>query len=49
MSETDGRPPGCLDQGEWDAFSAWMSDSGVLEEPVPAGDALTNDLLPEAC
>jgi putative hydroxymethylpyrimidine transport system substrate-binding protein len=49
MAETDGRPAGCMDAGEWDAFADWMSDSGLLETPVTGSEAFTNEYLPETC
>ena len=31
----------------WSAFAEWMHDNGLIEAPVPAEEAFTNDFLPE--
>ncbi len=44
----EGRPYGWQDPAQWDAFSAWMRDSNLLEQaPDPAGSH-DNALLPGA-
>jgi putative hydroxymethylpyrimidine transport system substrate-binding protein len=42
----EGRPFGWQDPGQWDAFSAWMEDAGLLENPPDPRAAFTNELLP---
>jgi putative hydroxymethylpyrimidine transport system substrate-binding protein len=32
---------------EWSEFAAWMLDNGLLEEPVDAGQAVTDRFVPE--
>jgi putative hydroxymethylpyrimidine transport system substrate-binding protein len=44
----EGKPFAWQDPAEWDAFSAWMSDNGLLEGPPDPGASFTNDLLPGA-
>jgi putative hydroxymethylpyrimidine transport system substrate-binding protein len=41
-----GRPFGWQDPAQWDAFAAWMKDSGLLERPPNARAAYDNRLLP---
>ena len=43
----EGRPYGWQDPAQWDAFSAWMRDSNLLEQP-PDPAARDNALLPGA-
>jgi putative hydroxymethylpyrimidine transport system substrate-binding protein len=44
----EGRPYGWQDPSQWDAFSAWMRDSGLLDEPPDPAAAHNNRLLPGA-
>jgi putative hydroxymethylpyrimidine transport system substrate-binding protein len=44
----EGRPYGWQDPEQWDAFSAWMRDSELLEEPPDPAAAHDNNLLPGA-
>jgi putative hydroxymethylpyrimidine transport system substrate-binding protein len=44
----EGRPYGWHDPEEWDAFSAWMADSDLLEQPPDPPAAYDNSLLPGA-
>jgi putative hydroxymethylpyrimidine transport system substrate-binding protein len=41
-----GKPFGFQDPTEWQEFTAWMSENGLLENTPDARDAFTNDLLP---
>jgi putative hydroxymethylpyrimidine transport system substrate-binding protein len=43
-----GRPYGWQDPEQWDAFSAWMKDSDLLEHPPDPPAAFDNKLLPGA-
>ena len=43
-----GRPYGWQDPEQWDAFSAWMKDSNLLEQPPDPPAAYDNKLLPGA-
>ena len=40
------RPYGYMDPGEWEHFSRYLADNGLIDAPQPAGDMLTNSLLP---
>ncbi|HZN90449.1 MAG TPA: ABC transporter substrate-binding protein [Thermoleophilaceae bacterium] len=44
----DGRPFGWQDPAQWDAFSAWMKESNLLEQPPDPAAARDNALLPGA-
>jgi putative hydroxymethylpyrimidine transport system substrate-binding protein len=44
----EGRPYGWQDPEQWDAFSAWMTDSDLLEQPPDPAAAHDNKLLPGA-
>ena len=44
----DGRPFGWQDPRQWDAFSAWMKESNLLEQPPDPAAAYDNALLPGA-
>ena len=44
----EGRPYGWQDPDQWDAFSAWMRDGELLEEPPDPAAAHDNGLLPGA-
>ncbi len=44
----EGRPYGWQDPEQWDAFSAWMLDSDLLEQPADPAAAHDNNLLPGA-
>jgi putative hydroxymethylpyrimidine transport system substrate-binding protein len=43
-----GKPYGWQDPSQWDAFSVWMRDSGLLDEPPDPAAAHNNRLLPGA-
>jgi putative hydroxymethylpyrimidine transport system substrate-binding protein len=43
-----GKPYGWQDTEQWDAFSAWMADNGLLEQPPDPQAAYDNELLPGA-
>jgi putative hydroxymethylpyrimidine transport system substrate-binding protein len=42
----EGKPFGWQDPRQWDAFSAWMDDNRLLENPPDPRSAFTNELLP---
>jgi putative hydroxymethylpyrimidine transport system substrate-binding protein len=42
----DGKPFGWQSPAQWDAFSAWMEDNGLLENPGDPRAAYHNELLP---
>jgi putative hydroxymethylpyrimidine transport system substrate-binding protein len=44
----EGKPYGWQDPEQWDAFSAWMRDSELLERPPDPTAAYDNKLLPGA-
>jgi putative hydroxymethylpyrimidine transport system substrate-binding protein len=44
----EGKPYGWQDPEQWDAFSAWMRDSGLLDEAPDPAAAHNNRLLPGA-
>ena len=44
----DDKPFGWQDPGQWDAFSAWMKDNQLLENPPDPAASFHNDLLPGA-
>ena len=44
----EGRPYGWQDPEQWDAFSAWMNDSDLLQQPPDPAAAHDNKLLPGA-
>jgi putative hydroxymethylpyrimidine transport system substrate-binding protein len=44
----EGRPYGWQDPEQWDAFSAWMRDSELLEQPPDPAATHDNGLLPGA-
>ena len=37
---------GTQNPATWDALSAWMYDNGLIDNPLPAEQAMTNELLP---
>ena len=37
---------GEFDAARWDGFYAWLSEGGLVSEPIPAGTGFTNDYLP---
>jgi putative hydroxymethylpyrimidine transport system substrate-binding protein len=41
-----GRPFGWQSPEQWQAFAAWMRDSGLLKRPPEAARAFDNELLP---
>jgi putative hydroxymethylpyrimidine transport system substrate-binding protein len=41
-----GRPFGWQDPEQWDAFTAWMQDSRLLERPPDANASFDNEFLP---
>jgi putative hydroxymethylpyrimidine transport system substrate-binding protein len=45
-ARTEGRPYGYLDPKEWEAFTAWMRDNGLIESLPTAGELLDDDYLP---
>jgi putative hydroxymethylpyrimidine transport system substrate-binding protein len=44
----EGRPYGWQDPEQWDAFSAWMTDGDLLQQPPDPAAAHDNKLLPGA-
>jgi putative hydroxymethylpyrimidine transport system substrate-binding protein len=44
----EGKPYGWHDPEQWDSFSAWMADSGLLQKPPDPASAYDNTLLPGA-
>jgi putative hydroxymethylpyrimidine transport system substrate-binding protein len=44
----DDKPFGWQDPAQWDAFSAWMKDNQLLENPPDPAASFHNDLLPGA-
>jgi len=44
----EGRPFGWQDPHQWDAFSAWMKDNQLLEQPPNPAASFDNKLLPGA-
>jgi putative hydroxymethylpyrimidine transport system substrate-binding protein len=44
----EGKPFGWQDPAQWDAFSAWMKDNQLLENPPDPAASFNNDLLPGA-
>jgi putative hydroxymethylpyrimidine transport system substrate-binding protein len=42
----DGKPFGWQDPDQWDAFSAWMKENQLLENPPDPAASFDNDLLP---
>ena len=44
----EGRPYGWQDPAQWDAFSAWMKESNLLEQPPDPAGSHDNALLPGA-
>lgn len=45
LSPTDGPTLG-LDPAEWEAYTAWMREAGILTAPLRASDAVTAEFLP---
>jgi putative hydroxymethylpyrimidine transport system substrate-binding protein len=41
-----GKPFGWQDPEQWDAFSAWMKDNRLLEQPPDPAASFNNELLP---
>lgn len=37
---------GEFDAARWNGFYAWLSDNGLVSEPIPAGTGFTNEYLP---
>jgi putative hydroxymethylpyrimidine transport system substrate-binding protein len=44
----EGKPYGWHDPAQWDEFSAWMKDNGLLENPPDPEASFDNELLPGA-
>jgi putative hydroxymethylpyrimidine transport system substrate-binding protein len=44
----EGKPFGWQDPAQWDEFSAWMKDNGLLENPPDPAASYDNELLPGA-
>jgi putative hydroxymethylpyrimidine transport system substrate-binding protein len=44
----EGEPFGWQDPEQWDAFSAWMKDNNLLEQPPDPAASFDNELLPGA-
>jgi putative hydroxymethylpyrimidine transport system substrate-binding protein len=44
----EGEPFGWQDPEQWDAFSAWMKDNNLLEQPPDPAASYNNKLLPGA-
>jgi putative hydroxymethylpyrimidine transport system substrate-binding protein len=44
----EGKPFGWQDPSQWDAFSAWMKQNQLLENPPDPAASFDNDLLPGA-
>ena len=44
----EGKPFGWQDPAQWDAFSAWMKENQLLENPPDPRSSFANDLLPGA-
>jgi putative hydroxymethylpyrimidine transport system substrate-binding protein len=44
----DDKPFGWQDPAQWDAFSAWMKDNQLVENPPDPAASFQNDLLPGA-
>ena len=44
----EGEPFGWQDPDQWDAFSAWMKDNNLLEQPPDPAASYNNKLLPGA-
>ncbi|MGE5408111.1 MAG: ABC transporter substrate-binding protein [Syntrophothermus sp.] len=41
-----GQPYGFMDPRQWETFSGWMRDNGLIRSLPPASELLTNDYLP---
>jgi putative hydroxymethylpyrimidine transport system substrate-binding protein len=46
LAPPQGRAYGYLDPNAWRAYAEWMAQHGLISEPPPTGDVLTNELLP---
>jgi putative hydroxymethylpyrimidine transport system substrate-binding protein len=46
LAPREGEQFGRLDERRWETFIAWMRDNGLIESLLPAGEAITNELLP---
>ena len=44
----EGKPFGWHDPAQWDEFSAWMKENGLLEQPPDPAASYDNELLPGA-
>jgi putative hydroxymethylpyrimidine transport system substrate-binding protein len=42
----DGQPYGYMRPGRWEEFAGFFADNGLVERRFPAGELLTNELLP---
>jgi putative hydroxymethylpyrimidine transport system substrate-binding protein len=45
-ARTEGRPYGYMDPKEWEAFTAWMRDNGLIESLPAPSELLDNGYLP---
>jgi len=45
-ARTEGQPYGYMDPREWETFTGWMRDNGLIEGLPPTSDLLDNGYLP---
>jgi putative hydroxymethylpyrimidine transport system substrate-binding protein len=45
-ARTEGQPYGYMDPAEWETFTGWMRDNGLIEGLPPTSDLLDNGYLP---
>jgi putative hydroxymethylpyrimidine transport system substrate-binding protein len=45
-AQTPGQPYGYMDPAEWETFSGWMRDNGLIDSLPQPSELLTNDYLP---
>ncbi|HKH65208.1 MAG TPA: ABC transporter substrate-binding protein, partial [Solirubrobacterales bacterium] len=45
-ARTEGQPYGYMDPQEWETFTGWMRDNGLIEGLPPTSDLLDNGYLP---
>lgn len=48
MTPPDGRTLGCLNPPDWDAFTEWMVEHELLEQPIATEDVATTEYV-EGC